>query len=580
LGVQSVQIRAVVRRPSSVVRHREILSSKNDALFNVPASFKEKGSMAQTQRTYRILAALFVTALLLTFVAARSTPVSAQMDGELIYALTADNQLVQFNSSNPASIITTTPITGLPAEESLRGIDFRPANGELFALGASSRLYMIDPMSGAATAVGSEPIMPEVAGTVAGFDFNPVPDRIRIISTSAQNLRVNPADAVAIEDGMLAYAEGDTNAGAMPNVVAAGYTNPVGGAVSTQLFVIDSTLNILALQSPPNDGVLNTIGALGIDVGDRASFDISTRGMAYVSYAVGGMGPSQLGMLNLSTGAISPIGAIGANLSIVGIALPTTVTPPSEILWLLDEANMLRQIRSDAPGMVLSEVMVSGLEEEETLLAIDFRPATGQLFAVSSASRLYQVNPLSGRATAIGMAPLDPALANAAPGFDFNPVPDRIRIVAGSQNLRANPSDGSVIVDGELAYAEEDTNNGQTPVIVAAGYTNSVRGATSTALYVVDAELNILALQSPPNDGVLNTIGTLGLNVDERTTLDISRSGTLYIAYSAADGMSSMLGVIDLESGRVTPVGPIAGAPVRSMASPTPFIIGLPLIGS
>lgn len=535
--------------------------------------------MTQTH-TYRALSALVVTALLLVFFTARSTPVAAQADGELIYALTADNQLVQFTSADPATILTTTPITGLPADERLRGIDFRPANGDLFALGASSRLYMLDPLSGAATAVGVGPIAPAVAGNVAGFDFNPVPDRIRIISTAGQNLRVNPADAVAIEDGALAYAAGDANEGAQPNVVAAGYTNPVNGASATQLFVIDSTLNILALQSPPNDGVLNTVGALGIDVGDRASFDISTRGTAFVSYAVEGMGPAQFGTLDLASGAISPIGPIGADLMIVGIALPTVATPPSEILWLLGEDNTLRQIRSDAPEMALSEVMVMGLAEDETLLAIDFRPATGQLFAVGSTSRLYRVNPLSGRATAIGMAPLDPLVANAAPGFDFNPVPDRIRIVAGSQNLRANPSNGTVIVDGDLAYAADDTNTGQAPAIVAAGYTNSVRGATTTALYVVDAELNILALQSPPNDGVLNTIGTLGINVDERTTLDISRSGTVYIAYSAADGMSSMLGVVDLESGRITPIGPLAGGGVRSIASPTPFIIGLPLIGN
>jgi hypothetical protein len=527
-----------------------------------------------------MIAAVLVAVLSLAFLDARGVPVAAQAQGERIYALTDDNRLVQFRSDDPATLTAEMPITGLPADERLRGIDFRPANGELFALGASSRLYTIDQLTGTATAVGAGPVMPAVAGAVAGFDFNPVPDRIRIISTSGQNLRVNPADAATIEDGALAYAAGDPNAGTSPNVVAAGYTNPVGGATATQLFVIDSSLNILALQSPPNDGVLNTIGALGVDVGDRASFDISTLGTAFVSYAVGGMGPSLLGAIDLGSGAISPIGPIGADLTIVGLALPTTATPPSEILWLLDEANTLRQIRSDAPETVLAEAPVIGLAEGETLLAIDFRPATGQLFAISSAGRLYAVNPLSGRAMAIGAGPLDPQLANASPGFDFNPVPDRIRIVAGAQNLRANPSDGTVIVDGELAYAEGDVNNGQTPQIVAAGYTNSVRGATSTALYVVDAELNVLALQSPPNEGVLNTIGTLGLNVDERTTLDIGRSGTVYIAYTAPGGANSVLGVVDLASGRVTPIGPLVGAPVRSIAGPTPFITVLPLIGN
>ncbi len=238
------------------------------------------------------------------------------------------------------------------------------------------------------------------------------------------------------------------------------------------------------------------------------------------------------------------------------------------------------QLRSNDPTTILAETPITGLPADESLRGIDFRPATGQLFAVSSASRLYNIDAQTGAATAIGADPIEPAVSGDVAGFDFNPVPDRIRIMAGDQNLRANPSDGTVIVDGELAYAAGDDNNGQTPAIVAARYTNSVRGATSTALYVVDAELDILALQNPPNDGVLNTIGTLGLSVDERTTLDISRNGTVYIAYSTADGTSSVLGVVDLATGRITPIGLIAGAPVRSMASPTPFLLALPLIGS
>jgi hypothetical protein len=34
--------------------------------------------------------------------------------------------------------------------------------------------------------------MPVLAGTSFGFDFNPTVDRIRLVSDSGQNLRLNP----------------------------------------------------------------------------------------------------------------------------------------------------------------------------------------------------------------------------------------------------------------------------------------------------------------------------------------------------------------------------------------------------
>ena len=66
-----------------------------------------------------------------------------------ILAVTADNQLLRFNAGQPGHILASRAITGLTAGDTLLGIDFRVANGQLFGLGSRGQLYRIDPETGA-----------------------------------------------------------------------------------------------------------------------------------------------------------------------------------------------------------------------------------------------------------------------------------------------------------------------------------------------------------------------------------------------------------------------------------------------
>src|SRR3712207_4408284 len=80
-----------------------------------------------------------------------------------LVALTTANSLVRFDSAAPGTLLgsaTPLPITGLQAGETLQGIDFRPASGQLYALGSTSRLYVVNPTTGAATALGTAPFTP------------------------------------------------------------------------------------------------------------------------------------------------------------------------------------------------------------------------------------------------------------------------------------------------------------------------------------------------------------------------------------------------------------------------------------
>ena len=167
----------------------------------------------------RAAAALAVTALALI------GPAGAQA-AESFYGVTASNRLVTFNSDTPGAIRSGVPITGLAdSDTGIQGIDVRPADGALYGVGSAGILYRIDPATGVSTQIG---LGFGLSGRSFGVDFNPVADRLRVVSDSGQNLRVNPLTGGATTDRALAYAAGDRNAGKAPSVVGAAYTNNAG----------------------------------------------------------------------------------------------------------------------------------------------------------------------------------------------------------------------------------------------------------------------------------------------------------------------------------------------------------------
>lgn len=228
-------------------------------------------------------------------------------------ALTSTGSLQTFNANNLSSPQNPKNITGLQTGEMILGIDYRPATGQLYGLGSTSRIYVID-MNGVATAVGTAAFSPALSGNVAGFDFNPTVDRIRVVTTSGQNLRLNPeTGAVQVTDGSI---NGVT--GAMISSVA--YTNSMAGATSTVLFDIDASANKLYKQDPPNDGKLVEVGTLGLSTpGTDSSFDISASGIAIASVNSGTS--SVLYQVNLENGSTTKLGTFPS--AIMGLAIPS-----------------------------------------------------------------------------------------------------------------------------------------------------------------------------------------------------------------------------------------------------------------
>ncbi len=327
-------------------------------------------------KSYNRFAALCAVVLIIISSSCKKDKMSEEMISPgpnlNFYALTSDSKLLLLNANNPSTITSSVTITGLQANESILSIDFRPSTGQLYGVGSSSRIYVIDQKTGVSRAIGSAAFTPALTGNVAGFDFNPTVDRIRLVTTGNQNLRLNP------ETGTVATADGNLNGvtGATINSVA--YTQNRAGATTTVLFDIDVTNNKLLKQDPPNEGKLSEVGSLGIDVEDAGGFDISPDGTtALAAFSVGGK--SGLYIIDLNSGKASKIGNLTGQIT--GVAIPTEA-----VAYALNTSNELVIFNPAATAITPSNKPITGTQSGEVLIGIDMRPLNGQLFAISNAT--------------------------------------------------------------------------------------------------------------------------------------------------------------------------------------------------
>lgn len=242
--------------------------------------------------------------------------------GRSVFAVDAGNNLIRFGAQSPNVVTRRAAISGLQNGEVIVGVDFRPVDKKLYALGSTSRVYTLDTLTATATLVGTTTFTPALNGNSFGFDFNPVPDRIRVHSDTEQDLRLNPlTGGLAAVDSLLAYNAGDANFGVNPNITGTAYTNSVAGATSTVLYAIDSNRDILVTLPSPNNGKMTTVGTLGPNTTEFVGFDIAgDTGVAYATLTLGGAG-SSFYTINLTSGAATLVGNIDNSAALRGIAV-------------------------------------------------------------------------------------------------------------------------------------------------------------------------------------------------------------------------------------------------------------------
>ncbi|MCI0691144.1 DUF4394 domain-containing protein [candidate division KSB1 bacterium] len=265
---------------------------------------------------------LFLLGMILPACQTRMVTLPA-VQGRPLYGVDIANNLVRFGSQSPETITNTFAISGLYDGETILGIDFRATDRRLYGLGSSNRIYVIDTLSGGTISMGTTSFFPAIFGTSFGFDFNPVPDRIRLHSNAKQDLRLDPdTGVVSNRDSTLAYAAPDINAAFNAYIVGTAYTNSVVAARSTTLYAIDSNLGILVILPSPNNGQLYTVGPLGVVISDFVGFDIAGKdSTAYAALTVAGNRGSGLYTIDLFSGAATYIGDIGGGILLRGLAI-------------------------------------------------------------------------------------------------------------------------------------------------------------------------------------------------------------------------------------------------------------------
>ena len=260
---------------------------------------------------------------------------------EKLYGLTNLQQIVTFDSQTRLVTQMTSPVGFSILGESLRSIDVRPDTGELYGLSAQNNVYVIDPITGASTQIGST-LSPGPTGAFKAINFNPTVDRLRVLSSANDNFRVHPVTGAVMVDASLAFAAGDVNQGDTPFIVNGAYTNSFTGATTTTLYDIDATNDVLVTQTPANNGTLQTVGSLGFNIptsGGFTGFDISgSTGLAFLvgnSLTGGGLTSGSLYQVNLATGQATLLGAVsGVNGSFrdIAVAAPAVVPEPGSIV--------------------------------------------------------------------------------------------------------------------------------------------------------------------------------------------------------------------------------------------------------
>jgi hypothetical protein len=453
-------------------------------------------------------------------------------------AVTVSNRLVTFNRADPSVIVSDAQISGLEAGENILDIDYRPANGQLYGLTSSGRVATIDPATGAATVTAAlTPFQTDpfagLQGENFGIDFDPASDRLRVVSDAGQNLRVN------VDNGLVIT--GTAFAGIAPSDLA--YTNSFAGSdASATPFVLDANADTVA-QVNIGGGTAGASKPIGADIGPINGFDIDGRtNVGYAAATVNGtstlytIDPSIVtsGSATLPAGAV---GTIGTNEEVRGIAVSTPAAPT---VIGLAEGNRLVTFAALAPTTFTADVAISGLVDGERILGIDVRPSNGQLYGIANTGNVYSIDTATGAATLTATATT--ALSGEQFGVDFNPVADLLRVVSNNgQNLRINVETGETTTDGNL--------NPSGSTVVASAYSNSYPGSIFTILYNIDSTSDAVLRQNPPNDGALESVGVLGVNVVGDAGFDIAGGASGLSLAAINNGTSTSLYRVSFRSG-------------------------------
>ncbi len=275
----------------------------------------------------------------------------------------------------------------------------------------------------------------------------------------------------------------------------------------------------------------------------------------------------------LAAALVAGTASVSAVTGLGGVQTASAAVVGGPVLALAP-ANILLGFNAATPGTITRTTTITGLVAGETVVGMDVRPATGELYAVGvggTSAHLYALNASNGVATVVNATALSTTLpAGGTWSVDFNPTADRVRFVHSTGiSYRINPLDGTLAAtDTAVAPAKP----------AALAYDRSTATTPSaTTLFTIDATASTLNLiggvdgTPSPNAGATTSRGALGVTLTSADVgFDIAPAGDALSTLNV--GGSTGLYTLNLTTGAATLVGVVGAGttPILDIALPRP----------
>ncbi|GGM95986.1 hypothetical protein GCM10010967_31880 [Dyadobacter beijingensis] len=468
----------------------------------------------------------------------------------IFYALAENRLLYELDASNPSQPRQVIKVETQYPQEKLIAIDFRPATGQLIVLSDYGTLYAVNTDNNRISRPNpinpaSEPAEEPVVIPYLPFDFDPVTDQIRLnafgatIRYESETFRIVEGSGEPISDD-LAYVE------------EIAFGNNYSGAQSAPLYGLDAAHDKLVRFDGNDFKSAKASLDLGKDIEGVGGFDISPRTSQYKEYGLAAVyvsGRWELDILDLANGRLRKLGNLPEGDKFIGIAVPTpvayAVTADNHLISFnpMDGADK-------APGLIIDKT-ITGLPADTKLLGLDFSvEVTPKLYALGSNSKIYRIDPVTGKATekvTLSMA-LDHT-NNPAFAMDFDPVDNKLMVANTTKHaFKVDLKTGLVSEFG--AFTAGDQPFGPSGI----AYSNSQVGVPpgNADLYAIDGETKKLYVRIGTKE--FKEVARMETDFDQYNGFDIGGTPDEFGFALLTDHGKTVLWWLSLETGLGNPV--------------------------
>lgn len=260
--------------------------------------------------------------------------------------------------------------------------------------------------------------------------------------------------------------------------------------------------------------------------------------------------------------------------------LSTTSAQAEKIFGLTSSNQIFVMANASAPSSIAGPYSVTGMASTESLIALDFNPANGMLYALgydatATQAHLYTVNTSTWSLSAVGSSALSMNLGDGMnAGFDFmSTASNRIRVVASNgSNYILDAMNGSIAATGSstITYAASDIHSGSSGHIGATAFTNSYYGADATNEIGYDVTTNTVVIFDMTNMYSVHTAGLSGITTSVGSSVGIDASydatthnNTIYLTATPTLGAGAVLYTVNPSTGTAASVGVVGSGTVN-----------------